>query len=350
MDLNELLQFTVAKGASDLHIIPGYYPTVRINNELYPLRNFPMVTGEDSQKLAFVIVSPEQKELLIANHEMDMGYAFEDVRFRINIYYVNKGIALSLRTIPAKIQTIEQLMLPPLFHEFAQYRQGLVLVTGPTGEGKSTSLAAIINEVNLKSARHILTIEDPIEFVYPPGLSIISQRQLNEDTHSWTASLKSAMREDPDVILIGEMRDYDTIQAAITLAETGHLVFSTLHTSSAPETINRIIDVFPSHQQNQIRNQLSTTLKAVVAQRLVPAAEPNKRIAVLEILLNTPAVAATIRDGRVYMLENVLITGEDAGMVLFEKYLARLYQTGKVSRNAALAYAIRPNVINKFIQ
>jgi len=225
----------------------------------------------------------------------------------------------------------------------------LVLITGPTGEGKSTSLAAIINEINLNEGKHILTVEDPIEFVYPAAKSIISQRELHQDTHSWTASLKSAMREDPDVILIGEMRDYDTVQAAITLAETGHLVFSTLHTSSTPETIDRIIDIFPAHQQNQIKGQLASALKAVVAQRLLPTIDNNSRVAALEVLISNTAVSAIIREGKSYLLDNVLTTSEAEGMISFEKHLLQLLAKGAISKETAIQYAIRPRQLQKML-
>ncbi|MCL4374997.1 PilT/PilU family type 4a pilus ATPase [Patescibacteria group bacterium] len=349
MDIKELLQYVIDKDASDLHIIPGYQPTIRINNELFPLRNYPVISEEMAEALTEPIISREQKELLLANRELDMGYNFGSTRFRINIYFTRNGISLSLRTIPEKIRTIEELLLPNLLHQFAQYRQGLVLLTGPTGEGKSTTLAAIINEINQSSGKHIITVEDPIEFIFPKALSIVSQRQLHEDTHSWSASLRSAMREDPDVILIGEMRDYDTIQAAITLAETGHLVFSTLHTNSAPETIDRIIDVFPSHQQNQVRNQVASTLKAIVAQRLLPTIDNRGRIVATEILLNIPAIASVIREGKTYLIDNIILTNENTGMIYFEKYLIQLYQQGKISRETAASYAIRPGFIKKLL-
>lgn len=349
LSIQQLLQLTVEKNASDLHVIPDYYPTIRINNELFPLRTLDMVTPQSVQAILFAILSPEMKENLITNKDIDFGYELDKVRFRANYYFSKGTLAATFRVIPSFIKPIEELNLPPIFHDFTLYKQGLILMTGPTGEGKSTTLASMINEINMKDSKHIITIEDPIEFIYPNSKSIISQRELHQDTHSWTIALRSVLREDPDVVLIGEMRDFDTIQAALTIAETGHLVFSTLHTSSTPEAINRIIDVFPAHQQNQIRSQLSSVLKAVVAQRLLPNLDQTGRLPAVEILMNTPSVAATIRDGKIFLLDNVLETGEDENMILFEKYIAKLYRQGLISRDTAFSYAIRPNEIKKFI-
>ena len=350
MDISQLFRFTIDKQASDLHLVPNYYPTVRINNQLFAMRQVELLTGDKCRELILGILNEEQKENLLANKEIDFGYQFEGYRFRINAYFSKGLLCAAFRLIGNKIKTVEELGLPPLFHKFAQYNHGLVLVTGPTGEGKSTTLASLINEINQNSAKHIITIEDPIEYVYPPGKSIISQRELHLDTHSWSIALKSILREDPDVALIGEMRDYDTIQAAITVAETGHLVFSTLHTGSSPEAINRMIDVFPAHQQNQIRAQLASVLRAVVAQRLLPTADQKTRVPALEILLNTPAVASVIREGKIHLLDNILETSESEGMLIFEKYLSSLYLKGVITKEIALSYAIRPNEIKKFVK
>jgi len=349
MTIQELFQITIDKNASDLHLIPDYYPTIRINNRLFPLRTYSLITSELSEKMINELLTTEQKKILAENKEIDFGYAFNKDRFRANIYTAKNKLAASFRLIPSIIKTVDELKLPAIFHTFAKYNQGLVLITGPAGEGKSTSLAAIINEVNLTSDKHILTVEDPIEFVYPQAKSIISQRELYQDTLSWTAALKSSMREDPNVILIGEMRDFDTVQAAITLAETGHLVFSTLHTSSASETIDRIIDIFPSHQQNQIKGQLATALKAVVAQRLLPTADNNARVAAVEILISNPAVSSIIREGKSFLLENVLTTSEVEGMISFEKYLLQLIKSGTITKETAFEFAIRPRQLQKMM-
>lgn len=349
MDISELLQLTIDKQASDLHLISDYYPTIRIFGELHQLTSFPLLTSELTQNLIFSIVTAEQKESFLTNREIDLGYQFKGNRFRINIYYAKGTISASFRLIPSKIKTIEELNLPPYLHKCVHLHQGLVLLTGPTGEGKSNTLASMINEINTQYTKHIITIEDPIEFVYSASKSIISQRQIQDDTLSWTMALRSALRQDPDVLLVGEMRDQETIQLVLTAAETGHLVFSTLHTNSAPESIDRIIDVFPSTQQNQVRNQLSTVLKMVITQRLLPRLDSKGLIPAVEILLNNFPVAANIREGKTYLLNNILETGEGEGFILFEKYLLKLYQEGQITKETALSYAIRPKEMEKFI-
>lgn len=350
MDIDQLLQTTIDKKASDLHIIPDYYPVIRINNDLFSMLRFNILSTEDAKQLILTLMNDELKENLLANKEVDFSYEYKEYRFRVNAYFEKNKLAGSLRLIPPKIKTIEELNLPSIFHQFSKYRQGLILFTGPTGEGKSTSLASIINEINLNFSRHIITIEDPIEFVYTPGKSIISQRELHQDTHSWNIALRSVLRQDPDVVLLGEMRDYDTIQAVLTVAETGHLIFSTLHTASTPEAINRIVDVFPGSQQNQIRNQLAAVLVAIVTQRLLPNTENTGRIPAVEILFNNSSVSAIVREGKNFMLDNVLETSEELEMILFEKYLVKLVQEGLITKETALQYAIRPNEIKKFLK
>lgn len=350
MDITQLLQLTIERNASDLHIIPDYYPTLRINGSLVQLKTFPIIDSATATALFFQILSPEQKESLQVNRELDFGYNYASNRFRINLYYTKSGVAASFRLIPKTIHTIEELGLPSVLHQFASLKQGFILVTGPTGEGKSTTLAAIINEINQKFARHILTIEDPIEFIYPPSQSIVSQRELGQDTHSWNIALRSALREDPDVVLIGEMRDYDTIQAALTVAETGHLVFSTVHTNSAPQTIDRIIDVFPPERQQQVRVQLASVLKGVVSQRLLPDITNSGRVVAYEVLLNNPAVSSIIREGKTNLIDNVIQTSSEEEMIFFERSLLNLYSSGKISRETAYTYALRPNEIKKMIE
>lgn len=350
MDLNQLLKLTIERAASDLHILPEYYPTIRVNGELIQLKTYPLIDGNLSQSMLFSILNNEQKENLSVNRELDFGYNFETNRFRINIYFTKGSLAASFRLISDKIRSIEELGLPPILHQFADLKQGFILVTGPTGEGKSTSLAAVINEINAKHSRHILTIEDPIEYVYPKAKSIVSQREIAQDTHTWTIALKSALREDPDVVLIGEMRDYETIAAALTVAETGHLVFSTVHTNSAAQTIDRIIDVFPPHQQQQIKIQLASVLKAVVTQRLIPNVQNTGRLPACEILLNNSAVASIIREGKTHLIDNVIQTSAHEGMIYFEKDLFSLYSQGKISKDVALSYAIRAAEIKKMIE
>ena len=350
MDLNKLLQLAVDKNASDLHLVSGYFPTVRVNGELFQLTTLKTIEPENVEKMLLSILNNEQKELLLANREIDLAYKLNDVRFRVNLYYAQNSLCGSFRYINEKISTIEELGLPGLLHQCTDFRQGLVLLTGPTGEGKSTTLASIVNEINQKYAKHIITIEDPIEYVYSKYKSIISQRELHQDTHSWSVALKSALREDSDVILVGEMRDFETISLALTAAETGHLVFSTLHTNSAPESIDRIIDIFPPHQQNQIRNQLSIVLKMIISQRLLPKQNLIERIPAIEILINNTAISTSIREGKTFLIANILETTEGEGSVLFEKNLLSLYKAGTISKETAYSYAIRPKEIARLIK
>jgi twitching motility protein PilT len=349
MDLSQLLQLAIDKKASDLHVVSGYFPTIRVGGELFQLTTLKIITPEDSERMLISFLNEEQKETLSANREIDLAYSLNETRYRVNLYYAQGFLCGSFRLIHSKIKTLEQLSLPVFLHQCTDFRQGLVLLTGPTAQGKSTTLASLINEINQKYAKHIITVEDPIEFVYPKYKSIVSQRELHQDTHSWSVALKSALREDPDVILVGEMRDFETISLVLTAAETGHLVFSTLHTNNAPESIDRIIDAFPSHQQNQVKNQLSTTLKMVVSQRLLPKQNTNDRVPAVEILMNTPAVANSIRDGKTYLISNILETSEDEGSLLFEKDLLKLYKAGLISKETAFAFAIRPRELEKFI-
>lgn len=350
MDLSKLLQITIDKKASDLHLVPSYFPTIRINGELFQLTTLEVITPENMEKILLSVLNAEQKEILIANREIDLAYTVNNTRFRVNLYYAQNSLCGSFRYIKARISTLEELGLPAILHQCTDLRQGLILITGPTGEGKSSTLASLVNEINQKYAKHIITVEDPIEYVYPKYKSIISQRELHQDTHSWTVALKSALREDPDVILVGEMRDFETISLALTAAETGHLVFSTLHTNSAPESIDRIVDAFPSHQQNQIRNQLAVVLKMIISQRLIPKLNSTERIPGVEILLNNSAVVNSIRDGKTFLISNILETSENDGSLLFEKNLFQLYRTGLISKETAYLYAIRPKEIARFIK
>ncbi len=350
MELNSLLDVLVSKQGSDIHIIPEYFPTIRVGGELFQLSTMSKVTAEMSEKMLLSSLNNEQRDIFLTNRELDFATTYNNNRFRVNLYYAKGVICGSFRLIPSTIKTIEELNLPAILKQSVDMRQGLVLLTGPTGEGKSTTLASIINNINNKYARHIITIEDPIEYVYPISKSVVSQRELHQDTHSWTLSLKSALREDPDVILVGEMRDFDTVSLVLTAAETGHLVFSTLHTNSAPETIDRIIDSFPPHQQSQIRNQLATVLKMVVSQRLLPRLNGTDRIPATEILINNSAIAATIREGKAYLINNIIETSESEGQLLFEKSLLSLYQAGFITKESAFSYAIRPKELEKFIK
>lgn len=349
MDIRTLLTLTIQKGASDLHLITDYYPTIRVNGELIQQRTLQMIDGKTMENLLFPVLTPEQKENLMVNREIDFGYNFDLYRFRINIYYSKNLLAASFRLIPKEIKSIDELGLPTSIHNLVDLKQGLVLITGPTGEGKSTTIASILNEINMKHSRHILSIEDPIEYVYPKGRSVISQREIGQDSHSWRMSLKSALREDPDVVLIGEMRDYETIQAALTIAETGHLVFSSLHTNSSSQTIDRIIDVFPSDQQTQVRVQMASILNTIVTQRLVPDFNNFTRIAACEVLVNNPAISSLIREGKTHLIDNVLQTSSTEGMILLERALYNLYKAGRITKDTAMAFSIRQADIKKLL-
>jgi len=348
--IQQLMQVAIDKNASDLHIVAPYFATLRIKNKLLFLRNFGIIQPETSEEMLLSLLSPEQKTYFLENKEIDIGYDFAGTRFRINIYINRKSIGAAFRLIPNRIKNFAELNLPEIFQTFSNYNQGLILFTGPTGEGKSSSLAAIINDINLRHSKHIITIEDPVEYVYPIEKSIISQREIHQDTLSFNSALKSVLREDPDIVLVGEMRDYETVQSTLQIAETGHLVFSTLHTGSTKDSIDRIIDMFPSHQQNQTRSTLSQELIAIVAQRLLPSSTNDDLVPAVEILMNTSSIASVIRDGKTFMIDTILETGEEKGMVLFERYLYKLYQNGLISRETAHSHAIRPNIISKLIK
>ncbi|MFH1826966.1 MAG: PilT/PilU family type 4a pilus ATPase [bacterium] len=349
MDINSILDLAIERKASDIHIVSNYYPSVRINGTLYQLTTLPVITKESSDTILTSIINNEQKESLYANKELDFGYEYKDSRFRVNLYYSRGSLAASFRMIPKKIKSIEELELPEELNNVTEYSSGLVLVTGPTGEGKSTTLAALINKINLSQSKNIITIEDPIEFIFPYAKSVVSQREIHKDTHSWSMALRTILREDPDVIFIGEIRDYESAANVLTIAETGHLVFSTLHTISAPETISRLIDMFPSDQQNQIRTQLASVLRAIIAQRLLPRQDIQGRIASIEVLFNSPAVSSIIRDGKPFLLDNVLQTSSAEGYIYFEKYLAKLVKEGKISTETAAIHAIRPKELKKYL-
>ncbi len=295
-------------------------------------------------------VTSEQLNKISVDKELDFSLAFsEKARFRGNIYTQKGTLAASFRRIPLEIPTIDSLGLPKVLHSFTGLRQGLILVTGPTGHGKSTTLAAILNEININRMAHIITIEDPIEFVFRSQKSIVSQREMNSDTHSWNVALRSALREDPDVVLVGEMRDHETISAALTVAETGHLVFATLHTNSASQTVDRIVDVFPEEQQGQVRLQLSNVLEAVFSQRLI-AAIPKGRIAAYELMLGTNAIKTSIRDGKSHMIDSIMETSTEAGMITLEKSLAELVKSGKITLNSAQDWSLRPELLSRLIR
>ncbi len=349
MNIHDIMQILIEQEGSDLHLLVGSPPFLRVYGKLVPLLNIPNLSIQQVETLLHPIMTQEQKDYVKVNKELDFGYQLhETARFRVNMYYTQGNLAGALRLIPAKILSIEELGLPDVYHEFTKYKQGLVLFTGPTGEGKSTSLAAIIDEINKHRSEHILTIEDPVEFIHKPKKSIISQREVNHDTHGWNVALRSALREDPDVVLVGEMRDYETISATLTIAETGHLVFATLHTATAPETIDRIIDVFPAAQQQQVRQQLSGTLNVVASQRLLPSIQGN-RVVATEIMIASSAVKNLIRENKTHQIDTVIQTSGGSGMMMFENHLMELIQQGKITKEIALRSAFRHSEITRLL-
>lgn len=350
MDIKQLLQQTIDSGASDLHLLAGVSPTLRIDGVLAPLSNFGVMTPDAVSELVSQSVSSEQLSKISIDKEIDFSLPFSDkARFRGNIYTQKGSLAASFRRIPLEIPAIDSLGLPKIVHSFTGLRQGLVLVTGPTGHGKSTTLASILNEINANRLCHIVTIEDPIEFVFRSQKSIVSQREMNSDTHSWGVALRSVLREDPDVVLVGEMRDHETIAAALTVAETGHLVFATLHTNSAAQTVDRIVDVFSEEQQKQVRLQLSNVIEAVFSQRLV-AAVPKGRILAYELMLGTNAIKTAIRDGKSHIIDSILETSMEAGMITLEKSLSDLVREGKITLDSAQNWSLRPELLSRLVR
>lgn len=335
-----LLEEVIKKKASDLHLQVGLNPTLRVDGSLTPISGTDVLTEESVESLIFAILDDDQKQILLKDKEFDFSFAFGDLgRFRVNAFHERGNLAAALRLIPNEILTIEQLGLPSVMSKFADYPRGLVLVTGPTGSGKSTTLAALVDKINTEKPVHILTIEDPVEFTHVSKKAVLVQREVHYDTFSFSAALRSSLRQDPDVVLIGEMRDLETIASAITIAETGHLVFATLHTNSAAQSIDRMIDVFPPHQQPQIRSQLSNILMAICSQRLVPTIGGGRTVAA-EILIATPAVRNIIREGKTHQLDAVIQTGAEFGMQSMDKTLVSMIHAGTINYDEARNYAI----------
>ncbi|MEX0749101.1 MAG: type IV pilus twitching motility protein PilT [Candidatus Saccharimonadales bacterium] len=335
-----LLQEVIDKGASDLHLQVGLPPMLRLDGSLVAAQDAVPLDEETVEGLLYSIVDEEQKQILTKDKELDFSFAFGDLgRFRVNAFHERGNMAAALRLITNEIKTIEELGLPKVVNSFTEFPRGLVLMTGPTGSGKSTTLAAMIDQINTTRAVHIITIEDPIEYAHTSKKAVIVQREVHYDTYSFAAALRSTLRQDPDIVLIGEMRDLETIAAAITIAETGHLVFATLHTNSASQSVDRIIDVFPPHQQQQVRVQLASILKGVISQRLVPAIGGG-RIPATEILIANPAVRNIIREGKTHQLDSVIQTGADQGMQSMDKTLVELIHAGKITYDEAKNYAV----------
>ena len=338
--IETLLEDVIRKKASDLHLQVGLPPMLRVDGTLSPIPGIDALDEEKVEKLIFAILDQDQQQILMKDKEFDFSFAFGDLgRFRVNAFHERGNLAAALRLIPNEIKTITELGMPAVVTNFAAYPRGLVLVTGPTGSGKSTTLAALVDKINTEKSHHIITIEDPIEFTHKSKKSVVVQREVHYDTYSFSAALRSSLRQDPDVVLIGEMRDLETISAAITIAETGHLVFATLHTNSAAQSIDRMIDVFPPHQQPQIRAQLSNILMAICSQRLVPMIGGGRAVA-SEILVATPAVRNIIREGKTHQLDAVIQTGADQGMQSMDRTLVSLVQAGSVTFEEARNFAV----------
>lgn len=345
-----LLQKTVEAEASDLHLTVGAPPTLRVRGDLAPIAGESVLGPEEVERLIFELVNEEQKDLLLTQKELDFSFAYGEVaRFRVNAFHQRGYLAAALRRIPLKVPTIDELNLPTMLYEFCKLPQGFILVTGPTGHGKSTTIASMLQQVNETRPVHIVTIEDPIEYIFPHQKALVDQREMHLDTYSWEVALRSALREDPDVVMIGEMRDYETIASAITIAETGHLVFATLHTNSASQTIDRIIDVFPEMQQRQVRVQLSAIMEGVLSQRLIPSVDRGL-VPAVEIMLPSSAVRSVVREGKTHQLDNVIATSYEEGMVSLERALASLVTGGLVDQEIAAQYTLRPKEFERLLK
>ena len=348
--LNELLLTTARQNASDLHLAVGRHPTLRIDGVLIPLQKESLLTPEMTENLIFNLLAPEQKEKFLKEKEIDLSYSFEDkARFRINIFYQRGYMAAALRLIPAQIKTLEELNLPPILHDFTKLSQGFVLVVGPAGHGKSTTLAALLDEINHNRTDHIITIEDPIEYMFSQDKCIVSQREVKTDTLDFHNGLRSLLRQDPDVVMIGEMRDTESMATAMTAAETGHLVFSTLHTNSASQTVDRIIDSFPAEQQGQISSQLAATLVGIISERLIPRIEGG-RLPACEIMISNPAIRNLIRERKAYQIDLVIETSVQEGMLTLNRALVDLVKKKAISLENAELYSLNPSELRILLE
>jgi twitching motility protein PilT len=349
-NMADLLQILVERGGSDLHLASGTYPQIRVAGKLVQLSQYEQLTPQDTQRLAYSVLNEGQKQKFEEDNELDLSFGIQGLaRFRANVYRQRGAVGAAIRVIPYKIRAFEELGLPKVVQELADRPKGLVLVTGPTGSGKSTTLAAMIDKVNSERTEHIMTIEDPIEFVHPHKRCLVNQREVFADTHSFKNALKSILRQDPDVVLVGEMRDLETIAAAITIAETGHLTFGTLHTNSCAQTINRIIDVFPTTQQGQVRAQLSLVLEGVLSQTLVPKIGGG-RVMSLEIMTATPAIRNLIREEKIHQIYSSIQSGSKYGMQTMNQSLADLVKRRQITRDDAMNRSMIPDELAQLLQ
>jgi len=345
MQLDDLFKIAVEKKASDLHLIADLPPYLRIDGELQPLKNQPRITAKLAQELIFGLVTEKQKEIFLNDKELDLSHEIKSGhRFRINLHQEKDNFGLVARVITSEIPNLKDLVMPEVVYKLLNFHQGLILITGPTGCGKSTSLAAMIDHINSNQSQNIITLEDPIEFIFPPKKSIIKQRQLHTDMVTFKDALIHVLRQDPNVIMVGEMRDLDTIANTITIAETGHLVLATLHTHNAAQTIDRIIDIFPADQQPQIRLQVSLTLKGIISQQLIPK-KGGGRVATREILINTPATANLIRENKIAQIKTVIQTSAEEGMVTMDQDLINLYNQGTIDKEVAQSHMTHPEML-----
>lgn len=350
LKIEPYLEEVIRRDGSDLHLQVGTPPTIRVDGALKPIDNSEKLTEVDLEELIFSLLDDDQKQILIKDKELDFSFAYGDLgRFRVNAFHEKGNLAVALRLIPVKIRTLDELGMPKIVSKMTEYPRGLVLVTGPTGSGKSTTLAAMIDKINSERSDHIVTIEDPIEYQFSHKKSIVVQREIHYDTLSFGAALRSALREDPDVVMVGEMRDLETIASAITIAETGHLVLASLHTNSAAQSIDRMIDVFPPYQQQQIRVQLASVIGGIVSQRLIPMVGGG-RIAAAEVLVATPAVRNIIRENKSHQLDAVIQTGAEFGMQSMDRVLVQLIHEGKISYDEAKNYAINIEELDRLMR
>lgn len=349
MTLEDLLHIMVEKGSSDLHLKAGCAPMIRVDGELVPI-TYELLSPEVVRRMIESILTEEQKAKFVVDKELDLAYSVPGLsRFRVNVFIQRNTWSTAIRVVPSRPFSIDELKLPPILKELAMKPRGLILVTGPTGSGKSTTLAAMVNHINENKRCHIVSVEDPIEFIHKDKNSVLSQREVGEDTNSFSAALKHVLRQDPDVILIGEMRDLETVSIAITAAETGHLVLATLHTSSAATTVDRMIDIFPPHQQQQVRMQLSVTLEGILCQTLIPKANGNGRVMAMEIMPVTPAIRNLIREGKSYQIPNMIQSGAQFGMQSLDVALRNLFVQGLITYDEAVAKASSPDELARLV-